>query len=437
MNKTKCNTVLLAAMILFVFFAPVVSHDHKLQPVKDHIISEIPSVNGSAIVIDADDTDNLYARYRDYTIIANVSDIDGDIDHVNVSCLSYGGALQWTVKYTNSTDSFTVIIGDSFIELGNCFSNKTITYINLTIIFMIEWEHPDLNNVIFQTSVYDGTFITIDIFPSPIDIISSVEIINSTISDSRGNPSVTDLNITGTVVYCYSGISPLSDECDIIISFSTGNVFDLTLESGVFFNASIPSMTTVGLNVYTISVVPEGSINPAMDQSDVTVKKTYISDRVLVTSIMASDNEVMQGDSVNVSFNIIREYDSSAITTGNVTLEGFEATFVDGSEWYITATKTKNTTVVFDMFVISGETYGITAINLNSQSDQVIWEFNETVSTTTTTTTTTNTTIQPNPFIGTNPDGSVFLTSDGVLLIVSSGGFVIILFLIMVVRQEE
>lgn len=447
MKKRKLSIVFLLSLLMVLAITPIFTPNSLDQNVtvteREHIVSAAPAVDASATVTNPDDTDNLYAR-RAYTFTANVSDADNDLDHVNMSLIIDGGALQWTIKYVNSTDVFSEVEGAANIELvnANSYSNKTSTVVDLTIEVKMEWVHSDLDNVILQTIAWDSATATTDNSTAAFDIITSVAVVNSTISDSRGNPSVSNLNITGTIVYCDSAtnVKPASTDCDVWITSSAGNVSDLTIVSGVFSSASVPASSTVGLNTYTISVVPEAAGVSGSDQTNSTYTKTYISDKVLVTNLAASETEVEQGVQVTVFFNIIREYDSSSITSGTVTLEGYSATYLSGSEWYITVISNDDATITFDTLVISGETYGITTVNMNSKTAQVIWEGSGGG----------GGAIHPtspdypdgvddddNPFISENPDGSIVLTEEGIMLIVASAGLIVFLGIMCIVSRNR
>ena len=429
--KRKLITTALFFVLLMVMSSTIFTDNYhernKVNPNETYILSAAPAIAASATVINADDTDNLYARYQAYTFTANATDSDGNIDHMNVSLIINGGATQWSIKYDNTTDTFSEAFGASNVELvsGDSWSNRTASAVDLTISVIIEWVHSDLANVILQTVVYDGADTTTDNSSAAFDIISSVAIVNSTISDDRGNVGVSNLNITGTIVYCNSttNIKPPTAECDVWITSAAGNVSDLTIVSGVFSNASIPASSTVGLNTYTITVVPEAAGVSGVDQTNTTYTKTYISDRVIVSAMMHTQSSVNQGTEVRVVFTLLLEYDSTLISAGTVTLEGYTAIYYGSNQWYVSVIKNQDITVIFDSVVVSGITYAITTVNMDSQTSTVTWSgiLGGGGSTVTTTT------IATNPFITTNPDGSQSLSPMGIIFILGSSGVVILI----------
>ena len=439
-KRLMAFTLLLTFAIMAISPGLINQVDHnQIDPaIKQHMLSAAPTVAASAAVVNADDTDNLYARYKAYTLTANATDADSDLDHVNISLIINGGAIQWTVTYTNATDTFTEGAGAANIELvtGSSWSNRTATAVDLTISVKIEWVHADIDNVILQTIAWDGGTATTDNSSAAIDVISSVAVVNSTISDARGNAGVSNLNITGTVVYCDSAtlIKPATGDCDVWITSSAGNVSDLAIASGVFSNASVPASSAVGLNTYTINVVAEAGGVSATSQTNATYTETYISDKVLVTYLQAGIAQVHQGEEVLVYFDIVREYDSSAIVAGTVTLEGYAANFLSGSQWYISVINQNDVIVTFDTVVITGETYGITTVNMNSKDTQAIWEGTPGGGGAAPA-------VEPpvaqNPFITINPDGSESLSPSGSILILGASGFVVIVVVYMFFKPKK
>ena len=434
-------TLLLTFVIMAISPGLINQVDHKqIDPAtKLNVLSAVPSVDANATVANADDTDNLYARYKAYTFTANATDTDSDLDHVNMSLIINGGAIQWTVTYTNATDTFTEGAGAANIELvtADSWSNRTATAVDLTISVKIEWVHADIDNVILQTIAWDGGTATEDNSTATFDVISSVAVVNSTISDSRGNPSVSNLNITGTVVYVDSAtlIKPATGDCDVWITSSAGNVSDLTIAAGVFSNASIPASSAVGLNTYTINVVAEAGGATGTSQTNETFTETYISDKAKVDYLQVSTAQVHQGEQILVYFDLIREYDSSAIVTGTVTLEGYAANFLSGQQWYISVVNQNDVVVTFDTVVITGETYGITTVNMNSKSSQGVWEGTPGGAGAVPA-------VEPpesdNPFIVISPvDGSESLSPSGFILVFGASGFVVIVVVYLFFKPKK
>jgi hypothetical protein len=77
---------------------------------------------------------------------------------------------------------------------------------------------------------------------------------------------------------------------------------------------------------------------------------------------------------VDIDVTLVFEFDSSPVTTGNVTINDNEALHQGGGVWRITQTRSTAEGVTFDTVACNDTTYGITAIDQNGQSQLVIWD---------------------------------------------------------------
>ncbi|MHA2323681.1 MAG: hypothetical protein ACXACG_18805, partial [Candidatus Thorarchaeota archaeon] len=87
-----------------------------------------------------------------------------------------------------------------------------------------------------------------------------------------------------------------------------------------------------------------------------------------------TDNHVNVDDLVDIDVTLVFEFDSSPVTTGNVTINDNEALHQGGGVWRITQTRSTAEGVTFDTVACNDTTYGITAIDQNGQSQLVIWD---------------------------------------------------------------
>jgi hypothetical protein len=116
-------------------------------------------VNDSAPVLtNPDDTDFMYAKLRYYVITSNVSDAQGyaDIDYVELSLWDNTQSIEvWRIRYTESTNAFTIELGPANITLAGCSYVKSLNDIDITWVFKIDWDHIDLSNVDVRQYVVD------------------------------------------------------------------------------------------------------------------------------------------------------------------------------------------------------------------------------------------------------------------------------------------
>jgi hypothetical protein len=102
--------------------------------------------------------------------------------------------------------------------------------------------------------------------------------------------------------------------------------------------------------------------------------QTVIWDRVMVSGYSVVDNHVNIDDSVDIDVTLLFEFDSSTVNTGAVTINGISATPQGSGVWRITQTRSTVQGITFDTVACSGNTYGITTIDQNGQSQLVIWD---------------------------------------------------------------
>lgn len=291
--------------------------------------NNVPSNDGCTLT-NPDDTDNLYAVYKDYLFTSNVSDADGfaDIDYIEMS--SYSASAYWTVRYDEDTDTFSEQVGASYIVLGgSSAASESGNTIDITWVIEIEWAHGDLAN-------YDLRLYTVDDEPESdtddydlnYDYETRVDITTGpTFNDGSGTAdrgdynSIDSITATGTIDYYGSSISPASAEVDIWASCSdiAGSPWsDTTLTDGAF-SLTVDSDDVVGLDTYSFKVVQEGAGSGGSDLCQASESDVYIADRMVIT-ILADDNTVVNGTQVNFTVTVIYDYDDTSFSWWNISV---------------------------------------------------------------------------------------------------------------------
>ncbi|MHA3965081.1 MAG: beta strand repeat-containing protein, partial [Candidatus Thorarchaeota archaeon SMTZ1-45] len=183
-------------------------------------------------------------------------------------------------------------------------------------------------------------------------------------SDNRVDVDQT-VNINVTLVYDY-------DDSPVIDGTVTVNGLSAVHQgSGVWLFADIKSsvqLATYNLvvcsgNTYGINVVDQN-----LQTQDV------IWDQVQVQSYSVSDGRVGLNDNVDINITLIYAYDSALVTTGIVTINGLSATHQGSGVWMATDSESTVIANLYDTVACSGNTYGITNVDQNSQSTTVIWD---------------------------------------------------------------
>jgi len=342
----------------------------------------VPSNDGCSLT-NPDDTDNLYAEYREYVFTSNSSDADGfaDIDYIELSL--YSGGATWTVRYDEDTDTFSEQAGSSYIVLGGSSSaSESGNDIDVTWYITIDWTHPDVTD-------YDLRLYTIDDEPESdtddydlnYDVETRLDITTGpTLDDGSGTAdrgdydTVSGISVSGTVDYYSSSLSPASDAVDVwvICADVAGSPWsDTTLTDGAF-SLSVDSDDSVGLDTYSFKVVEEGAGSGGVDLCFSSESDTYIADRMVIT-IIADEDNVLNGTQVNFTVSVIYDYDDVSFDWWNITVT------VDGAFFGVFNYSSTNfndtdesTTNVYSVSTFNNETtHVITKFAVNTET--VIW----------------------------------------------------------------
>jgi hypothetical protein len=101
---------------------------------------------------------------------------------------------------------------------------------------------------------------------------------------------------------------------------------------------------------------------------------TVIWDRFKVIGISADDGRRDVGTTATLDVTIKYEYDDVAVTTGSFTLNGLALTHQGSGVWRATDSRSTVQAVTYNSVSGSGDTYGLSVVNMNGQSATVIWD---------------------------------------------------------------
>jgi len=95
---------------------------------------------------------------------------------------------------------------------------------------------------------------------------------------------------------------------------------------------------------------------------------------MIVTGYMVSDSRANINDNVNIDATVVYEYNSTPVTTGTLTINGYSASHQGSGVYRITRTSATVTDVTYDTVAGSESSYGLSVVNQNGQSAKVIWD---------------------------------------------------------------
>ncbi len=293
------------------------------QVIWDQITVRSYSVSDSRVNVD--DVVNI-----DVTLEYEYDDtpvIDGTVT-INGTIAAYQGSGVWRIS-----DSESVVTMNTYNSISCSGNTNGISSVN---------QNSQSINVIWDR-VQVQTYVTDD---SRVDINTIVQV-NITLYYDYDNTPVIDGSVT------VNGVSATHQSTGIwSFSVSQSSVQLVTYETVVCSS-----------NTYEIT-----SVDTNLQSQDV------IWDRVQVQSYSATDSRVNVDDSVNVDVTLYYDYDNAPVIDGTVTINGETALHQGSGIWRISVSESIVTANTYNLVACSGNNLGITAVDQNSLSQQIIWD---------------------------------------------------------------
>jgi len=191
-----------------------------------------------------------------------------------------------------------------------------------------------------------------------------VQVQSYSVSDSRD--SVYDsVNIDVTLWYDY-------DNTLVVDGTVTINTYGASHQGSGVWRITRSSSTPQLINYNTVAVSGGEYFLTAVDQNSQSVD--VIWDRIQVQSYSVTDNRVDLDANVNIDVLLWYDYDNTLLTTGTVTINGYSASHQGSGVWRITRTSATVAGITYQTIVVAGNTYDITYVHENGQSQLVIWD---------------------------------------------------------------
>ncbi len=343
-----------------------------------------PPMNDSAPTLtNGDDTDRLYARYRYYIIITSVSDPDGfaDISYVELSLYSDDRVtLYWRVRYTYSTDTFSVEVGGAVVVIGSMSDAVGAgNTLSITWYLKIGWDHEHTADSDVEQSVFDGTDSDSDSYETNWDVETRLDYsVTPSLSDDHGDVNTTDLVVSGSITYYGSSLSPLANETDVWIIHDVAGSWNGDLAAGSFSISSIGSSASIRLNTYTIKTVAEGAGSGSTDlYFSTSPTDTFITDRIEIYLAGVVDLRININSYCEVWWRARYEYNGTEIQSGLLIQLNGSRTLIwnaGGSYWRWQETSSVPISAGFTVVSVVESIHGLTEWSDSTTDVQAIWD---------------------------------------------------------------
>jgi hypothetical protein len=355
-----------------------------------------PTNDGTPTISNADDGNNLYARYRKYEVTTYLKDFNGfaDIDYTEfsvygndrVTCYFYGRFVQNTHVFSEqgTTDQKNRWELDT---AGSTYSEHDTYELDVTWKFYVEWACADLVTIDVRSSVWDSAEVTTNYYEVDWDIDTDLTT-TFTLNDGSGTVdhgnynSIDSITAGGTVSYEDSGGNnyPTTAEVDMYIrcaAVAGSDWYDTTLSSGVW-SVTVDSDDVIGLDTYYVKAVQAGGNYDSATLLGATTSDTYIADRVRVVSYTivspAGDNRNNIGTTYTIDVELHYDLYETDVVDGTVTVNGESMDSYQGSgKWRWTPTQAGVTGITYNNVQVTGNAKGIT-VEDNTVTQLIIWD---------------------------------------------------------------
>jgi hypothetical protein len=320
-------------------------------------------------------TKTLLCAKQDYKFVYLCSDANGvtDLTYAEIRLdptgknvilrATRGSGDAWTFsEYSDPSNYVTLNTGGSSHSTSG--NQKTFNFL-----VTINWNWGDsAETVTVRCYVIDaGSASDQDDYANIFGVECHLTSASLSVSNYRVNPSQTSLTFSGYWYYDGTSIAPPDGNYAVVIKLSgvqKGST-DTTLVSGAFSINDVTAESTVASYSYTVE---------ATYMSGAGSFSAVIVDRIKVLSYTVSDSRANINDDVNIDATLIYESDSTAITTGTITINGYSASHIGSGIYRITRTSASVTSVTYNTVAGSESTYGLNTVNQNSQATTVIWD---------------------------------------------------------------
>jgi hypothetical protein len=186
-----------------------------------------------------------------------------------------------------------------------------------------------------------------------------------TISDGRTNING-NVNVNATLEYAY-------DNTPVTTGTVTINAEVATHWSGGVWSI-VESRASVQLVTYD-SVTCTGNSHEITDVNQNSQSTQVIWDQITVRGYEVTDSRDNVGDIITVTVELEYEYDDSDVVDGTVWVNTVLFTYTGSlGKWSADRMQSIVTDEAFDLVVVSGNLFSITDVNQNGQSQTIIWD---------------------------------------------------------------
>jgi hypothetical protein len=323
-----------------------------------------------------DDTNKLYARFKDYQMTVYASDEDGssDIDYLELTLTSDDRAYDyWTIRYDVATNTYSEQ-NDPFdyitLNSGESTTISSEDFIQTTFLLSINWNHPDLSNTDTKCFIVDSVSISsISYYEVNWAVETRLDLYSGlTLSDGVGTPGRGNINgeilASGFITYLGSNIHPLATDIDIYIVSEEvrsypWSAIDYQSSNGAF-SVLVDADDEVAENTYEIRVVREGQAEDDINLLHSTHTGTYITDSIRAS--ISLDSESSTDENLVFDLKLVYMFDDAPVNDYTVVISKNGQIWRTVSSGTFTDSRNISVTNAYSVVSVNAPLHGLTSI---------------------------------------------------------------------------
>jgi len=363
--------------------------------------SEAPVNNETPSGSNFDDTDNLYAWYREYIILTNHSD-DGGFGDIHIVQFSLWDDTRTTeyfrLQFNEDTATFTKVYEDVAnmitLNITSCSNSSSGIYLNITWHIWVHWNFTPLAGDSDSRLYVNDTVGTSDIdwYETDWDPITTCSVSTSYLDDGigtvdRGTYGLNDsIWANGTLSYL-TGVGggdnyPPANRIDLWINgsacaYSPWAVTSYDDSTGAF-SALVDSgdspKISPNYDLYQVTAVEEGG---AFDSDNFVVGGTddYKPDIINVYVFNQADGRIDINTAADMEIELRYHYDTTYVTSGSFSCNGTAMSYNGVSlRWDLLPTKSTVQGINYSSVIGADANIGVNIVNMSGYYRFQIWD---------------------------------------------------------------
>lgn len=218
---------------------------YKLRFAALYVPSNSDPINDASSFIDLETGNRALSMSQYYNLDVNVTEVDGsdDIDYIEIRFETSVGVFGASIRWTESTDTFTVQTGDDYIDESGSTNETSGNVVMLHIKVRYDWDYPFTSVADVQVySIDDSAGADTDTYSNLFQVVETL-VFSGQVTDQSTYDQGAAMEFTGTLYYTGTMTAPPNGDYGVLVLLdAVTQGTDNTLVSGIYsITATAPS----------------------------------------------------------------------------------------------------------------------------------------------------------------------------------------------------